>query len=160
VENNPAWPPPPAAHEARGGIVHDSAKHVLIFVVLRGRDFWAPRGGRQVARVQHLQGRENMAVTILVEGLAGDALDERAEGDEVDVTVGEFRSRRIDQGFGERHAVGGFLAFPFRFAVEIRLQTGVMREQLAHRDVFFFVVREVGQILCDRIVQPDFATLD
>ena len=82
-----------AAHAARGWIVHDSAEHDAVFV-LRRRDAAAPACRRKKARVLQAQRSGQVALLVLVEGQAGELLDERAQHDEVDVAVAKLHSRR------------------------------------------------------------------
>ena len=46
-----------AAHAPGCRIMHHTAQHVLVLVVLRGRDFRPPRRRRQEARMEHFQRR-------------------------------------------------------------------------------------------------------
>ena len=59
-------------------------------------------GRRQVAGVCHAEWREDVLLYVVVFGLAGDLLDQRAEQNEVDVGVAETRTGTRLERRGER----------------------------------------------------------
>ena len=116
-------------------------------------------GGRQVAGVLHAQGHGDVALRIDLQRQAGDALHQRAEGDEVLVAVAEDDPRRR-QGGGLEEAAQAFLApMPRAGEVEVGRQAGVVREALADGDVLLAVGTELGEIVRDWIVDADLALL-
>ncbi len=66
VENNTRVPSH-AAHPARRGIVNDSAQHLVVLVILRGRNLRQPGRRRQKTRVHHLQRSKNILLAVLVQ---------------------------------------------------------------------------------------------
>ena len=148
-----------SAHAQRRGIVHFSAEHVVVLIKLGRRDFWRPRLRRQVTRVRHLQGRKHVLLGVMFQVLARDLLHQRAQHDKSNVAVDQARARRRLCCLRKGHLVGSIFPQPWRLQIEVRRQSAVVRQQLPDRDVLFPVLRELRQILRDRIVKPHPAGL-
>ena len=100
-----------SAHAPGSWIVDHSAEHDAL-IVLGGCDAAAPGFRRKKSRVLHAQWLSEMLLLILIEGEAGEFLDQRAEHDEVDVAVAELHARRGHRRRGKGTAQALFFAFP------------------------------------------------
>ena len=64
--------------------------------------------------MRHLQRGEDFALGVVVESHLRDFLDQRTQGDEVNIAVDKLRARRILRLLGQGHGIGGGLALPGR----------------------------------------------
>ena len=146
------------SHAPRGWIMNDGAQHHAV-VELRGGDAVAPRLWWKKARVLQTERFSYVLRFVLIEGETRELFNQGAEDDEVDIAVTKLHAGRSNRGAGESAAQAFLFAGPWIGQRQIRWKTGVVRKQLADRDVFFAVDSEFRQILCDRIVQQKAALL-
>ena len=92
-------------------------------------------------------------------GFAGDFLDEETEHFEVDVAVDETGAGRVDGRLRHSHGECGVASGPGRLQIEVGREAGVVGEQFANGDVLLAVLRELGQLGGDRIVEANAALL-
>ncbi len=149
-----------AVHEAGGGVVDDAEEGSGGFGELfGGGDAGAEGGGRVELGLGHAEGEEDLLAGELIEGEGGDAADDFAEEDEVDVGVDEAFAGGGDGFIDEGFLDAGFVAAPFGFEVDIGAEAGEVGEEHADGDVGFAALelREVGG---DLVVEADLALFD
>ncbi len=101
-----------------------------------------------------------MGFTVAVKAHAADLLHQRAQHDEVDVAIEKLRTRSHDRLLGEGHAESRFFTLPRLGQVQVTGKTGVVGEQLADGDILFAVLRELRNVFCHWIIQPNFSFLE
>ena len=109
--------------------------------------------------MRHLQRAKDFPGAVFIQRGPGYVFDQRAQGDEIGVTVDEPGAGRINRSFGVGQAQSGFPALPGRIEIEISAQAGVVSQQVTDGDVFLAILSEFGNVFCYRIIQPDFTLL-
>ena len=143
------------AHEAGRGVVHHATQDGTVLLRFRGSDPGRERGCREVGGVLHAQGFKQDASNVFVFRLAGHLMDDFAEEHEIDIAVDKLGTEGIDGFIQQSPPDSGFIAGPLRLEVEIGPQPGVMRHQIADRDVASPAL-ESGEITGDGGVDGNF----
>ncbi len=144
----------------RGGIVYGSPHHLPgVLVPLRGSDTRYPGLRRIKPRRGHAQRTEDVGLGILVQRHAADLLHQLSQHDEADVAIEEGRARRALQGHRIDAAISFLQPIPRLLQVKVSRQSRVVRQQHPNGHVLLAILREVGNILCHRIVQLDLSEL-
>ena len=99
-----------------------------------------------------------MGFAVFVELRLGDALDQRAQSDEIDIAVEEARTGRICGLLRKGHAESCVAALPGVGQIEIFTKPGVVGQKHSHGDVVFSVLRKFRDIFRDRVIQPHLAS--
>ena len=148
-----------AAHAPRRRIVHDAAQRrrvgtlarprILIGAALGRRDARQQRLRRQEAGLRHAERPEHARLQVRIERLPGDARDDVAEQEEVDVAVDERLAGRRRRHFVFRQLDRGVVAGP-RMQIDVGPQPRDVRQQVADRDAAFSVALESRDVARDR----------
>lgn len=150
-----------AAHGAGGGVVNDAGEDAAIGEAGGGGDAGEEVGGGEEGGVGHAEGGEDLGGGEFVERLLGDAVDDLAEEDEVEVAVKVVESGAADGGFGagEGDAVG--VALPFVAAAQTGGEAGAVGEELADGDAGLVVVAgALGEIADHFFIEVEAALFD
>ena len=92
--------------------------------------------------------------------MGGDAFDEVAEEDEIDVGVEKAAVRGLGGGLGAGDFNGACGAFPVVGAAESGAESGVVGHELADGDGFLAVAFEFGEVAGDGVVDAEFFPVD
>src|SRR5919204_3604550 len=109
--------------------------------------------------MRHLQRRKDVSVGIFLQRHGRDTLHQHPQRNEIYVAVDELRTWRVLWFFVARHSERSIFALPRQGEIKVWRESGVMREQLPHSDVFFAVPAELRQIPHNRITKPYLAKL-
>ncbi len=149
-----------SAHLPRSGIMDRAAQSLTcVFVPLSGCDARHPGRRRIEAGRNHAQRAEDILLCVLIQGHAADLLHQFTEDDETHVAVQERCAGRVHQLGGVGTGVAFFQSVPGLLEVEVGGQPGVVGQQHADGDVVLAILREVGDVLGNGIVQLDLAKL-
>ena len=107
--------------------------------------------------MHHPERSKDLLRTVHIERHSTYPLHQGPKHNEVDVAVDESRFRRRIRHLRECHAVPSLAPIPWMAQVKIRRQPGIVSQQIANNDIRFAVLRELRNILRDRIVQPNLA---
>ena len=163
-----------AAHPPRGRIVHDAAQHLHLGppfdsahdrlariaerrAGLGRRDARDHRRRRIEHRLPHPERQEHALADELLERLLAHAADDLGKQEIVDVAVDEAAARRRGQHFFRREANRFVVAAPVEADIDVRSETGHVRQKIAHRDAVLAVLGEIRNERGDRIGEPDLA---
>ena len=113
----------------------------------------------KIAGINHLQGLVDFPGAKFIQGRMGNAGDDFAEQDEIDVAVEKFPAGRGLGFHGAGHADGGFRPLPFGMGADTLRQARSVGQKLAHGDSLFAITGEFGNIGVNRLIQFDLAAL-
>ena len=149
-----------SSHAARSRIVGHATQHLAgALVAFGGRDARLPIRGRKKTRRGHAQRTKYIGLSILIERHTADALHQFAQHHKIDVAIQEHRARRINQLLGVGARITLLRAAPILLQIKVGPQAGVVRQQHANGHIVFAVLRELRNVLGDRIVQLHLSQL-
>ena len=110
--------------------------------------------------IPHSEGPEDMFVTVLIQGLSGNSLDDLPQYLKIDIAVNKQCPWRSDRFFFGDLFKPLCVPRPVRREIQSRLKTRIMGEQVTDPNVFLSVCFELREVVGDGVFETHLPNFD